>query len=229
MKVLGKDAVYNHLLYLLHLPRATEKSNSTSFNAAPSELNFGWKPKTLRRIKRPESDLFDSDCSSDEEKSKSNKIDESDSKHLSQNTGDKRKGEMDPGAELMIGSLTALSEMCDAFSYSDAYLCNKSEIKEGKCSRHTQEKWCPGRLTSGMSDEKSHHGEKRNHYDDDISLELNCSILNRTNTKLRNYLGDLSQQPAESLEDIKQRLSIPVPKEDLDCVTARDESSLLTR
>ena len=54
--------------------------------------------------------MFDSDCSSDEDKSQSNEVDESDSKHLSQNAGDKRKREVDPGAELMIKSLTALSE-----------------------------------------------------------------------------------------------------------------------
>ena len=121
--------------------------------------------------------------------------------------------------------------MYDAFSYSDAYLSNQSEIKEGSCPRHTQEKWCPGRLTSGMSDEKSRYDENsllRNH-DNDISLELDCSILKRTNTKLRNCLGDLSQQPAESMEDVKQRLTIPVPKDNLDHVMSGDESSLLTR
>ena len=232
LKVLGKDAVYNHLLYLLHLPRVTEEPKSASFNAGHTRLDFGWKPKTLRRIKMPENDLFDSDCSSDEEKSKSDAAGESDSKHLLKNGGNKLKREMDPGAKLMIKSLTALSEMCDAFSYSDAYLSNQSEIKEGNCSKHTQEKWCPGRLTSGMSDEKSRYDEKsllRNHYDNDISLELNCSILHRTNTKLRKCLGDLSQQPAESMDDVKHRLSIPVPKDDLDRVMAGDESSLLTR
>ena len=192
---------------------------------------MGGKKETLRRIVRPESDLFDSDNSSDEDKSKS-KVEDSDVKHLPNDESVKPKKENDPGSELTIQSLTALSEMFDTFSYSDAYLSSPSEIKEGKCCRHTQEKWGPGRIISGMSDERTYCDERsllRSRYSENISTELNCSILNITNTKLKHCVQELSHQPAKGVEDIKHRLSIPVPHEKLNQIVTTDISSQLTR
>ena len=132
----------------------------------------------------------------------------------------------------MIQSLSALSRTYDTLSFSDAYLSVPSDFKEGPCSRHTQDRWCSGKLTSGMSDEKKYYDEsnwwKRN-YCDEISSEVNCRNLHTTNIRIRNCVNDITNLPSESVDNVKDRLAIPVPTDSLDQVMAKDETSLQLR
>ena len=223
----GNDAVYNHLCYLLHLPKVVHLTKPVVVD--PSGLGYGWKPKTLRRIKRPESDLFDSDCSSDEESGEKSNLGP-DSEHALVKV--KPRKDKDPGASIMIQSLSALSSLYDTISVSDAYLSAPSDFKEGRCPRHTQERWCSGRLTSGMSDEKKYYDEinwwKRN-YCDEILSEVNCRSLEATNTRLRNCTSEMVKLPSESANNVKDRLTIPVPKDTLDQVMVQDETNFQFR
>ncbi len=218
LQLLGNDAVYNHLAFLLPLPRTKLRPQK----CAESDLGKGWKPKTVRRIIRPESDLFDSDSASDDEKEKENT-----GKSKSTVRPDKPK---DACASVMMKSLSALSAMYDTFSFCDAHLSTPTAVTEGVCLRPTRETWCPARQSSGTDDtrcvEDGVNWTKPGCLDQ-IVPSVQYLNVRTANEKLRDCLEAVVKLPSPS--SAQDRLSIPVPTCRLEGVQAKDETSAQAR
>lgn len=218
-------------MYLLHLPCKQQSSHISS--GSNLWLNV-FKSKTLKRIIRPASDLFDSEASSDEDMdTNGDVVNENQSNDSSQNKANssiddgelkkkKQQLENDPAGPAIVDTLTALSNMYDNFSFTDSYLSLESELCEGS----TKDKlltWQSGRLMSGLSDDKHLHDGKEWCYDlcNDIRTQIHVRSLCQVNAELDAVTGRIPQSLMNQ-SDIKDRFTLPVPRERLKCVSMQD-------
>ncbi len=174
----------------------------------------------------PTSDLFDSDGSEDEDSAKDAKPEETASASV-EGPGQQPKREKDPSAKVMIKSLTALSEMYDTFSFSDAYLSEPCGFRERLCSRHAEENWKSGRQTSGISDTVCYDDEKnyqKRCFPEEALTIVNIQNVSRANAQLRECLDSAAKlTPSTLAESATSSLTIP-GMNSLDYVRSDDET-----